>query len=162
MIDAVSYPYVSLNNVIQTSPCTITTTTTGTSVSGYISDFKINDDLYSGKSITVTVNDKKEKGKSKTCSWYKFPEIEKVIFNEPATIVFWTDGTKTVVKVKDQEEFDPWTGLSMCVCKKAFGNKFHRIFKDYCDSYYETFDSGEIKDILEGLQKHLEFFKEKK
>ena len=29
---------------------------------------------------------------------YYRPEIKNVIFNDPATIVFWTDGTKTVVK----------------------------------------------------------------
>ena len=29
------------------------------------------------------------------------PKIEKVIFNPPATIVFWDDGTKTIVKDTD-------------------------------------------------------------
>ena len=29
-----------------------------------------------------------------------FPGIKKVIFNNPATIVFWRDGTKTVVKTR--------------------------------------------------------------
>ena len=28
----------------------------------------------------------------------KPPEIENVIFNDPATIVFWKDGTKTIVR----------------------------------------------------------------
>ena len=32
--------------------------------------------------------------------------IENVIFNDPATIVFWDDGTKTVVKAQN-EPFDP-------------------------------------------------------
>ena len=50
------------------------------------------------------------------------PEIENVIFNEPATIVFWTDGTKTVVKAND-EEFDPEKGLVMAIAKKRFGNE---------------------------------------
>lgn len=34
--------------------------------------------------------------------------IDKVIFNPPATIVFWKDGTKTVVKCKEGEEFSEW------------------------------------------------------
>lgn len=59
------------------------------------------------------------------------PEIKSVIFNKPATIVLWIDGTKTVVKAK-KEKFDPEKGLSMAIAKKAYGNKgnyFNRIKK---------------------------------
>lgn len=52
-------------------------------------------------------------------SW---PSIKKVIFNDPATIVMWSDGTKTVVKAQD-EDFDPEKGLAMAIAKKALGNK---------------------------------------
>lgn len=51
------------------------------------------------------------------------PEIKNVIFNDPATIVFWDDGTKTVVKCQDGDEFDPEKGLAMAIAKKAYGNK---------------------------------------
>lgn len=51
------------------------------------------------------------------------PEIKNVIFNDPATIVFWEDGTKTVVKCQDGDEFDPEKGLAMAIVKKAYGNK---------------------------------------
>lgn len=51
------------------------------------------------------------------------PEIKNVIFNDPATIVFWEDGTKTVVKCQDCDEFDPEKGLAMAIVKKAYGNK---------------------------------------
>lgn len=51
------------------------------------------------------------------------PEIKNVIFNDPATIVFWEDGTKTVVKCQDGDEFDPEKGLTMAIAKKAYGNK---------------------------------------
>ncbi len=50
------------------------------------------------------------------------PYPTKVIFNPPATIVFWSDGTKTVVKCKE-EKFDEEKGLAMAISKKAFGNK---------------------------------------
>ena len=56
--------------------------------------------------------------------------IKDVIFNDPATIVFWTDGTKTVVKCQPGETFDPEKGLAMAISKKVLGN-------DY--GYYETF-----------------------
>lgn len=55
--------------------------------------------------------------------------IKKVIYNDPATIVLWVDGTKTVVKAND-EPFDPEKGLAMAIAKKALGNR---------GSYYETF-----------------------
>lgn len=49
--------------------------------------------------------------------------IQNVIFNYPATIVFWTDGTKTVVKVGPDDKWDPEKGLAMAIVKKAYGNK---------------------------------------
>ena len=49
--------------------------------------------------------------------------IERVIFNGPATIVFWTDDTKTVVKCGKDETFDPEKGLAMAISKKMFGNQ---------------------------------------
>lgn len=57
------------------------------------------------------------------------PEIADVIFSGPATIVQWTDGTKTVVKCGKGENFDPEKGLVMAITKKALGNK---------GNYYET------------------------
>ena len=51
------------------------------------------------------------------------PTIKNVIFNDPATIVFWADGTKTIVKAQDGDIFDPEKGLTMAITKKALGNK---------------------------------------
>lgn len=65
-------------------------------------------------------------------------EIKKVIFNNPATIVFWADGTKTVVKAKN-EDFDPEKGLALAIAKKALGNKgsyFNKI-KRWTNDYNE-------------------------
>lgn len=50
-------------------------------------------------------------------------EIENVIFNPPATIVFWRDGTKTVVKCGENDIFDPEKGLAMAIAKRALGNQ---------------------------------------
>ena len=58
-------------------------------------------------------------------------DIKKVIFNKPATIVFWADGTKTVVKCADFDIWDPEKGLAMAICKRVYGDEFHKIFKDY-------------------------------
>ena len=56
------------------------------------------------------------------------PEIEDVIFNPPATIVFWADNTKTVVKCQEGDDFDPEKGLVMAIAKKVYGNK-----GNYCE-----------------------------
>lgn len=60
-------------------------------------------------------------------------EIKKVIFNKPATIVFWTDNTKTVVKCGENDIYDPEKGLAMAISKKALGNKgnFNEVFKKW-------------------------------
>lgn len=50
------------------------------------------------------------------------PKIKRVLFHNPATIVFWCDGTKTVVKC-DGEKYDPEKGLAMAISKKVLGNK---------------------------------------
>ena len=62
-----------------------------------------------------------------------FPNITKVIFNPPATIVFWDDGTKTVVKCREGDRFDKETGLAMAVMKKLSDGKHHKIFKRWCN-----------------------------
>ena len=61
---------------------------------------------------------------------YYRPYPKDVIFNAPATIVFWDDGTKTVVKLMEGEEFNPEVGLAMCFCKKVMGDGYKRWFKD--------------------------------
>lgn len=70
------------------------------------------------------------------------PKIKDVIFNEPATIVYWSDGTKTVVKTQEGEKYDPEKGLAMAISKKALGNKhdyyhtFLHWLKEYDKKYY--------------------------
>ena len=58
------------------------------------------------------------------------PTIKDAIFNPPATIVFWSDNTKTVVRAQGDETYDPEKGLAMAISKKMLGNKY---------DYYHTF-----------------------
>ena len=57
-------------------------------------------------------------------------EIKKVIFHDPATIVYWADGSKTVVKATN-EAYDPEKGLAMAISKRALGDKgnYYEVFK---------------------------------
>ena len=48
--------------------------------------------------------------------------IKDVIFAPPATIVYWSDCTKTVVKCSEKDVFDPEKGLAMAVAKRCGGN----------------------------------------
>lgn len=60
-------------------------------------------------------------------------KIKNVIFNNPATIVFWADGTKTVVKC-EHEKFDPEKGLAMAIVKKVMADNhsyYNEIFKKW-------------------------------
>ena len=48
----------------------------------------------------------------------RIPEIKEVIFNEPATVVYWKDGDKTSVKCGKDEPYDREKGVAMCLIKK--------------------------------------------
>ena len=65
--------------------------------------------------------------------------IKKVIFNNPATIVFWSDGSKTVVK-SYLDDYDPEKGLAMAIAKKALGNEgnYYNVFKKWLPKDDET------------------------
>lgn len=65
---------------------------------------------------------------------YYLSKIKKVIFNNPATIVFWDDGTKTTVICKDEDTFDKEKGLAMAISKYFFNNKgyYNDIFRKWC------------------------------
>lgn len=71
-------------------------------------------------------------------------EIKKVHFNDPATIVIWADGTKTVVKCGEEDIYDPQTGLLMCIAKKAYGNKgkFNDILREWMPEEVNAVDAA--------------------
>jgi len=48
--------------------------------------------------------------------------IDRVIFNDPATIILWKDGSKTVVKRSDDDIWDPEKGFCMAIIKKLYGH----------------------------------------
>jgi len=47
--------------------------------------------------------------------------IKKVIYSKPATIVFWSDNTKTVSRCADCDTYSQETGLLICIFKKLYG-----------------------------------------
>ncbi len=82
-------------------------------------------------------------------------EIKKVIYHDPATIVFWQDGTKTVVKCVQGEEYDPEKGILYCIAKRFLGNSFHRQLRTYCWDTDEMSNHKKEKRDLHDLQRML-------
>lgn len=57
---------------------------------------------------------------------------KKIIYNGPATIVFWTDGTKTIVKRSKKDKDNKYNAFCAALAKKIFGsnNKIINIVKN--------------------------------
>ena len=72
----------------------------------------------------------------------RVPYIKQVIFHDPATIVYWTDGTRTVVKCQDGDIYDPEKGLAMAISKKALGNN-----GNYCEVFKRWLPEEEVKTL---------------
>lgn len=54
---------------------------------------------------------------------------KEIIYNDAATIVYWTDGTKTVVKCNENDEYSEYSGFVAAVAKKMYGgaNAINRL-----------------------------------
>ena len=86
--------------------------------------------------------------------------IKKVVFNNPATIVFWSDGSKTVVKA-NLDDYDPEKGLAMAIAKKALGNEgnYYNVFKKWLPKYNEEIEIEIDKNFNDVINKALEDIK---
>lgn len=78
-------------------------------------------------------------------------KIKKVIFNNPATIVIWANGDKTVVKC-DGEKFDPEKGLAMAITKYLLGNN-HGYYYDIFDKWLPKKKTHSKKTVLKAVEK---------
>ena len=76
------------------------------------------------------------------------PEIKELIFNDPATIIFWEDGTKTIVKTQNGEPFDKEKGFCMAVVKKLFGNEgnYYNIVDEWINKKAKIYDDSSKKE----------------
>ena len=59
-------------------------------------------------------------------------QVRNVIFNPPATIVFWEDGMKTVVKCSKDDTYDPERGFELAFLKRVLGGgALRRLIRDW-------------------------------
>lgn len=81
-------------------------------------------------------------------------KIKKVIFNVPATVVLWEDGTKTIVKSFEGDTYDPEKGLAMAIAKKALGNKgnYYEVFKKFLPKE----ENDEYEDQIEQMKEYID------
>lgn len=78
--------------------------------------------------------------------------VDRIIFSPPATIVFWKDGTKTVVKCADGEPFSEYNGFAAALLKKVFGSnsavkKIIQRKKQYTTPAKANSDSAKDADL---------------
>lgn len=66
-------------------------------------------------------------------------KVIKVIYNNPATIVIWDDGTKTISKCSAEDTYNPTTGLTVAVFKKLVGGEsLRRLYDDWLPEDSQT------------------------
>lgn len=78
-------------------------------------------------------------------------KVKKILYNGPATIVYWADGEKTVVKCMESDTFDPMAGFCAALAKRVYGSTgaVKQIIKasNYEDSQALPFQGESVKDI---------------
>lgn len=69
--------------------------------------------------------------------------IKKVIYNPPATVIIWADGTKTVAKCDKDDIYDKQTGFLIAYFKKLFGNEVAKQLRKWV---WESEDNPNVQD----------------
>lgn len=74
-------------------------------------------------------------------------DVKDIHFSGPATIVFWKDGTKTVVKCQEGEYYDPKEGIKYALLKKLAGGTSNQASKkmDKFDEWLEKWVPEDLK-----------------
>lgn len=87
-------------------------------------------------------------------TWYRFKKVDddssisRVIFNDPATIILWADGTKTIAKTHGDDAFDPEKGFAVACAKKLLGNgdAFRMEFSKWAPEAEPNIDGFKVGD----------------
>lgn len=64
---------------------------------------------------------------------YDYLAYERIIFNDPATIVIWADGTRTVVKACKEDKFDKGVGLKTALLQRVLGKDIDKEINKIVD-----------------------------
>lgn len=92
------------------------------------------------------------------------PEVSKVYFNNPVTVVLWADGTKTIVECQEGDVYSKETGLALCYMKKALGNmpNFNNAFRKWIPAGEEgeSVPTSPLKKLTVNVNFNTERFQE--
>lgn len=117
-------------------------------------DMRFNcDDFESAKTLIKRIHDlsnEKDTAADLNNPYNSF-EVKDILVNGPATIVFWEDGTKTVVKCGPEDMHDVEKAVAMCFMKKALGSRsMKKIFdlaEDRAAEYESQFTRLSLKEM---------------
>lgn len=84
---------------------------------------------------------------------FQKPRVKKIIFNPPATVVIWEDGTKTIVKCTENDEYDAEKGLALCYMKRVCGSEYGRILRNETAKYKRKLVVEVKARLMEAVQK---------
>lgn len=86
--------------------------------------------------------------------------LKRIIFNPPATIAIFSDGSKSVVKTQGKDEYDPEKGISLAIAKRFLSKEqYHTMLMAAdCARVYDLLGiKGEINiDAEKGTLKLIE------
>lgn len=111
------------------------------------------DDFESAKTLIKRIHDlSNEKDTAADLNnLYNSFEVKDILVNGPATIIFWGDGTKTVVKCFPTETYDVEKAVAMCFMKKALGcrsmTKIFDLAEDRAAEYESQFTRLSLKEM---------------
>lgn len=77
----------------------------------------------------------------------------KIIYNPPATIVFWEDGKKTVVKAMEGTVFNPYHGFTAALAKRVYGSStsVNKIVHNGHQAYREVERDYTLLQLFKGM-----------
>ena len=78
--------------------------------------------------------------------------VKKIIFHDPATIIYWGDGTKTVVKCMKGDEFNPELGVAMCMLKRMLDPPSYARYKKHTQEYVNEYLEKQEKKMIKKLK----------
>jgi len=101
---------------------------------------------YNGTPITFTIN------KSKPCPSYDNLIPARITYSPPATICYFPDGDKVVVKCASDEKYIKEVGVQACIMKKLFGSR-HGFLKLVHAGYDQPTKTSKEEITKEHIQK---------
>lgn len=78
--------------------------------------------------------------------------ISHTIYSPPATVVFWSDGTKTVAKCAPHEQYDREKGFAIACAKKLLGDGYADAFKEFREQANRVLTLAEVRALPEGAK----------